>query len=235
MMRGFSAFRCTKRHPTYTNINLHMSPLLLLFVVALVSGSTVGGESPCVLSQSCGECVALDAHVCAWCAGPLRHLNGTWTTNHCVRQIDYGNEFLCFEQLSVGTCQVGFQCNATLGQCVQTHEVGTGDTLDHCQGTCNCTSAGCGQFGCFGSDDLFTCAFDPSGNSTTTLSTCSATCGTSSATPIPAGPGGCTPDCTVPCHPLHSNCCDGGVCTFDIVWNDYRCHVPGRDCTSGKL
>lgn len=207
----------------------------LLLVVSCCAVFTVFAtdEAACRAATTCGDCIALEHSACAWCSGRLRWLNGTWApdTQRCVRLVDYGNELLCFNVLSVGECQVGYQCDASLGQCVVADEAGTGDTLDHCQGTCNCTSAGCGRFSCFGGvNDLFTCGFNPTGNETTTLSKCADTCGISSATPIPAGPGGCTPPCTVPCHPDRADCCGNATCGFDFVWNDYRCHVPGRMC-----
>jgi hypothetical protein len=210
-----------------------VASILLSFLAVFSTAAVAAAETECRAAQNCTECVALDHGVCAWCSGVVRYLNGTWSEDHCVRQIDYGNTMLCFEQLSLGTCVSGYQCDMSVGQCVQTEDVGAGDTLDHCQGTCNCTSPGCGQFGCVsGANDMFQCLFDPGNNSssTTTLSKCSDSCGTSAATPIPMGPGGCTPACTVPCHPFNADCCDGGKCTFDIVWNDHRCHIPGRYC-----
>ena len=205
-----------------------MNPVIIAsLIIGLCSFSVASAaEESCRTAQSCGDC--LERESCGWCSGKLRRLNGTWLVESCFRDVDYGAEVLCFEMLSITKCEVGFLCNPTTGKCEETAP-GTGNTFGHCAGTCNCSAKGCDRFSCSGgTNDMFYCEFDPE-NGTQTLTQCSDICGVSSATPIPT-PGNCTPACTVACDPLNAKCCPHSHCSYDFVWNDYRCHPDGKFC-----
>jgi len=204
-----------------------------LGVLALATIAAGVAAFDCRSATTCGEC--LSASVCAWCSQPLRRLNGTWLPRRCVRDVDYGPEELCFGVLSTATCLAGYRCGGN-GRCVPAGP-GEGDTLEHCRGTCNCskTPRGCSTFRCAGGvDDYFVCRFDPESRyANRTLAECSASCGTGAATPVP-NPRNCTPPCIVPCDIRDPHCCPQSTCSFDFVWNDYRCHPWGKYCDGAK-
>jgi hypothetical protein len=206
-----------------------LSPCLFLLTL-LIRG--MPHEFSCSHATDCTGC--LGSRSCGWCSEPLRRLNGSWLPKQqCFRDVDYGPELLCFGQISwEPECVTGWVCNETTGECAESTVPGTGTTFDHCRGSCGCQKKGkCDRFRCRnGTNDLFFCELDDSGDET--LEKCSSTCGVGAATPVPRGPGNCTPACTVACNPRLPNglCCPQSQCGFDFVWNDFRCHPDGKYC-----
>jgi len=163
-----------------------------LWLMAVVLFLSVAAQPPtyCRNETTCESCISTP--FCGWCSGNIRRLNGTWLDRKCFRQVDYGNEELCFDVISLDTCHRGYTCNPHTGRCDEALP-GDGDTLEHCMGTCNCSGQPyCQKFSCQGGmDDEFVCGVDELSGSTS-LATCENSCGTSAATPIPQ-PGNCTP------------------------------------------
>jgi hypothetical protein len=214
-------------------INVAILVISLLYVSRVLAVV----EFSCSHATDCTSC--LSSRSCGWCSQPLRLLNGSWLSQNCFRDVDYGPEVLCFGQISwEPQCLEGWSCNASLSQCVAAPP-GQGTSFNHCDGSCGCKAQECKRFRCRGGvDDFFSCVLDETNSSDSqTLEDCSNTCGVSAATPVPRGPGNCTPPCTVPCDPKLENglCCPNSHCGYDFVWNDFRCHPEGKYCQAAPV
>lgn len=102
--------------------------LLLAFVAAAAA------QDQCSSKPTCAECIG--SEFCGWCSpAPTVYKNGT-VGSRCQNQTY--NDWHCNGVYSTQTCQQGYTCNATSGQCILAPP-GQGDTLANCEANCHKT------------------------------------------------------------------------------------------------
>lgn len=108
----------------------------MLFKALVLSAlvAVAAAQDTCYLKPTCAACIG--SEFCGWCSpAPTVYTNGT-IGSRCQNQTF--DNWYCNGVYSTQTCQQGYQCNVTSGQCVLAPP-GQGDTLANCQATCQKT------------------------------------------------------------------------------------------------
>ena len=109
--------------------------VLALAALAFATPASVAGV--CSIQPTCGDCVG--DPFCGWCSpSPTVYSNGTLGTR-CQNITAAG--WHCNGVYSTQTCQQGYICNSTSGQCILAPP-GQGDTLANCEAQCTITPPG---------------------------------------------------------------------------------------------
>lgn len=113
---------------------MKVAAAFLVVVVAGLSAALSSAQDTCASKPTCAECIG--SEFCGWCSpAPTVYQNGT-VGSRCQNQTF--NNWHCNGVYSTQTCEQGYICNATSGQCMLAPP-GQGDTLANCQAQCHKT------------------------------------------------------------------------------------------------
>lgn len=112
----------------------NMATTYVVALCALAGACVVTAQDTCASLPTCAECIGNS--FCGWCSpAPTVYQNGT-VGSRCQNQTF--DNWHCNGVYSTQTCEQGYTCNATSGQCVLAPP-GQGDTLANCQAKCHKT------------------------------------------------------------------------------------------------